>query len=137
MSVEWKEYGSDSLLHGGGADLSGPDLNYIRKDVVAYWDMDHDLVEIRRLGANGSIRAGYIAFNRKKGMYHWYDRNHVCKEFNPNTGKLGKTVKVSQKLIAELKGYEKREAERMAKYREKEKAKKMKASTKKRTSRRL
>lgn len=107
--AKWIEYGGTSLLSRGGADLMGPNMNYVRKDVVDNWDYDSDLVHIDRI-APGLPTVGYLGFNRKKGLYFWISANGSCRAFNPLTGGLGKTMRAPAKVRDIIRSYEKKMA---------------------------
>lgn len=103
------EYGASSLTRSGGADLDGKDTNQIRKDVVAYWDDDSDLVCIWR-ATDGRPLTGYIGFNRRTDLYFWISADGVCRSFDPKTGALGKQMKIPNATATKglIKRYENR-----------------------------
>ena len=103
------EYGASSLTRSGGADLDGKDASQIRRDVVAYWDEDSDLVCIWR-ATDGRPLTGYIGFNRRTDLYFWISADGVCRSFNPKTGALGKQMKIPNATATKdlIKRYEKR-----------------------------
>lgn len=125
----YKEYGGTSL-RGGGADLMGPNMDYIRRDVVDTWDYDSDVVEINRMNS-GLTTVGYIAFNRKRGFYHWITATKTCREFDPATGKLGKAVPMPDAVRSIIADYEKKMAEKKAKAKAKKTVSKPKTIKKK------
>ena len=131
MTSKWVEYGGTSIIISrGGADLGGPDMNYVRKDVVGTWNHDGDIVRINRLGP-GFPTVGYMVFQRTRGYYVWVSATGGTRFFDPETGKLGKATKVNAKVKAKIKEYEKKRADRLAK--EKAKAAKKKKVAKKKT----
>lgn len=130
MTSKWIDYGAHSLKLGGGADLAGPDMNYIRKDVIDNWDDYSDVVHIDRI-APGLPTVGYIAFNRRRGYYHWISAKRVCREFDPATGKLGKVVQAPKAVMDVIKAYEKKMAENVAKMKAKSAKKKTPAKRRK------
>lgn len=95
MSVEWKEYGSYSLIHGGGADLSGPDL--IIRNIP--WDLNRKSVlrtsvTVYRTYHIGKYnRAGHLKPSLTNDYFVWdpdYDGTPV--RVNAKNGNLTSTV---------------------------------------------
>lgn len=117
------EYNADSILHyPGGADLSGPTLEKARNEVAMYWDPDYDLVQIRRISDTVTV-AGYIGFNRRKGVYFWLTPDRSCRKFDPSTGKLGEKVKIPAGTLKEIENYKKTVSDAKKKFREMRKKK--------------
>lgn len=105
MAGNWIEYDGVSVLHHGGADLSGPDMNFVRKDVVEMWDEKWDIVHITRI-APSFPTVGFILFSKPHGYYVWISATGTARYFDPTTGKLGKTTKVNAKTRGIIREYE-------------------------------
>lgn len=88
------EYTANSIDIGMMADVDANNLAQVRKGMAKYWTDERDTIEINRTHPRYSPRLGYVGFIRSKGLFFWVDSDGVCKEFNPNTGVLGKTIKI-------------------------------------------